>query len=602
MATVAVNASLTVTFHGRKVGLVVAPGRFQAGRVVVADIGLELGATAALRATEAVLRAVPRRAPHDSKYTAGRVLVVGGSPGMTGAVCLAAEAALRADAGYVTVAVPREVLPVVEVRLLEPVKLGFAAEMAVDEILAAEDRADALALGPGLGGGDHIPALVRELLDRSTLPAVVDADALFGLEPIERSAPIVLTPHAGELARLLGETLCRRQRPPAGGGPPRRRAVLGRRPAQGRRHDRRRTRRRACRLRSRPAFACDRGQRRRAHRRHRGVSGEGDGRTSGGRCGCRRARHRRESRAGPGRPDRVRRRRSAAAGAGMRVELLGSGGATTVPRPGCRCRICVEARTRGVPYARTGPSVFVHGPDIVFDTPEEAKLQLDRAGDPRPSTRASTRTGTRITRWGGAVWETRNGDFLTWPRERKRPLVTDVYLPEQVAADFRTYLGGMAHLEFMQMRGWVRVHELADGESVVIGGVEVRPFRLSEDYVYAFELTARRSPPARGDGRAEPLGAAARGARASIWPSCPWASASSTRSPASAGSTPTTRCSGTRPRSRRRARSRVSLAAGHVVLHHVEEIDGLSHDDLQRLAPGYGCNVTFGWDGYTTDV
>ena len=187
VATVAVNAALTVTFHGRKVGLVVAPGRFQAGRVVVADIGLELGATAALRATESILRAVPRRAPHDSKYTAGRVLVVGGSTGMTGAVCLAAEAALRADAGYVTVAVPREVLPVVEVRLLEPVKLGFAAETAVDEILAAEDRADALALGPGLGRGAHIPALVRELLDRSTLPAVVDADALFGLEPIERA-------------------------------------------------------------------------------------------------------------------------------------------------------------------------------------------------------------------------------------------------------------------------------------------------------------------------------------------------------------------------------------------------------------------------------
>jgi len=206
VASVAVEASLTVTFHGRKVGLVVAPGRFHAGRVVVADIGLTPLATHAARATETVLRDVPRRAPHDSKYTAGRVLVIGGSPGMTGAVCLTAEAALRADAGYVTVAVPRAVLPVVEVRLLEPVKLAFDVDNAVETILGAEGRADAIAIGPGLGRDDSMHALVRELLERSSLPAVVDADALFGLEPFSRQAATVLTPHAGELARLIGDT------------------------------------------------------------------------------------------------------------------------------------------------------------------------------------------------------------------------------------------------------------------------------------------------------------------------------------------------------------------------------------------------------------
>jgi len=206
VATRAVRAALTVTFHGRKVGLVVAPGRFHSGRIAVADIGLDPTATAARRATEGLLRDVPRRAQHDSKYTAGRVLVVGGSPGLTGAVCLAAEAALRADAGYVTVATPHEVLPVIEARLLEPVKLGFGADNGVEEVLAVENRADALALGPGLGRAGEVAALVRELLERSSLPAVVDADALFGLEPVSRAAPTVLTPHAGELARLLGET------------------------------------------------------------------------------------------------------------------------------------------------------------------------------------------------------------------------------------------------------------------------------------------------------------------------------------------------------------------------------------------------------------
>src|SRR6266536_1198950 len=117
----AVRADVTVTMHERKVGLVVAPGRFHAGEVEVADIGLEHADTEHRLVTDAILRLVPRRSEGDTKYTAA-VVVVGGSPGMTGAVSLAAEAAFRADAGYVAVAVPEPSLPVVEVRLLEAVK------------------------------------------------------------------------------------------------------------------------------------------------------------------------------------------------------------------------------------------------------------------------------------------------------------------------------------------------------------------------------------------------------------------------------------------------------------------------------------------------
>jgi ADP-dependent NAD(P)H-hydrate dehydratase / NAD(P)H-hydrate epimerase len=204
VAGVAVDATLTVTFHGRKVGLVVAPGRFHAGRVTVADIGLPGSDTTAHRATDGVLRAVPLRAPHDSKYSAGSVLVVGGSPGMTGAAVLAATAALRADAGYVTLAVPRDSLPVAEVLALEPVKRGFGWESATAELAPDLARATALAVGPGLGRTPEALALVRTLLAEVELPAVVDADALFELQPFRRSAPTVLTPHAGELARLLG--------------------------------------------------------------------------------------------------------------------------------------------------------------------------------------------------------------------------------------------------------------------------------------------------------------------------------------------------------------------------------------------------------------
>ncbi len=147
---------------------------------------------------------VPRKREGDTKYTAGAVLVVGGQPGMTGAAALTARAAFRADAGYVTLAVPAGSLPVVETLVLEAVKVGWEEESAATTIATAAERAGALALGPGLGRGEGRRALVRELLEQIDLPAVVDADALHELDPVARSAPTVLTPHAGELARLLG--------------------------------------------------------------------------------------------------------------------------------------------------------------------------------------------------------------------------------------------------------------------------------------------------------------------------------------------------------------------------------------------------------------
>jgi hydroxyethylthiazole kinase-like uncharacterized protein yjeF len=199
IADVAVQATLTVTFHGQKVGLAVAPGRFHAGRVEIADIGLDPVQTKHRLVTREILDLVPRRMPKDNKYSSGSVLVVGGAPGYTGAVCLAAEAAFRADAGYVAVAAPREALPVIELRLLEAVK------RPIEQVWEAVERASALALGPGLGRSDDRKALVRRLLEETDKPAVVDADGLFELEPFERSAPTVLTPHSGELGRLIGE-------------------------------------------------------------------------------------------------------------------------------------------------------------------------------------------------------------------------------------------------------------------------------------------------------------------------------------------------------------------------------------------------------------
>jgi NAD(P)H-hydrate epimerase len=197
IAGAAVRAEHTVTMHAWKVGLVVAPGRFHAGTVSVAEIGIPQRETEHHLVTRDVLRLVPRRREGDNKYTAGSVLVVGGARGLTGAACLAVEAAFRADAGYVAVAAPEESLPVLETRLLEAVK------RPLDQVEEAAQRAGALALGPGLGEGRE--DLVRRLLDEQDLPAVVDADGLRSLQPLARTAPTVLTPHEGELGRLLGE-------------------------------------------------------------------------------------------------------------------------------------------------------------------------------------------------------------------------------------------------------------------------------------------------------------------------------------------------------------------------------------------------------------
>jgi ADP-dependent NAD(P)H-hydrate dehydratase / NAD(P)H-hydrate epimerase len=197
IAGAAVVADVTVTMHAPKVGLAVAPGRFHAGEVEVADIGIPSGQTQHRLVTEEILELVPRKHATDTKYSAGSVLVVGGSPGMSGAVCLTAEAAFRADAGYVAVATHPQSLPVVEARLLEAVKAPL------DEVDRLARRAGALAVGPGLGRGEEERALVRRLLRELPVPVVVDADALYELEPDDWPAPRVLTPHSGELARLL---------------------------------------------------------------------------------------------------------------------------------------------------------------------------------------------------------------------------------------------------------------------------------------------------------------------------------------------------------------------------------------------------------------
>jgi len=214
----AVSADRTVTFAAAKPGLWISPGKRHAGAVTVVDIGIPAGAPGEASVgliTPRVLDLVPRRGPASNKFTAGSVLVCGGSAGLSGAPALASLAAARAGAGYVTAAIPASLDPILSARLLEVMTLplpesdGALAPESARPVLERSEREDALVLGPGIGRSDGAVELARELAARARLPLVLDADGLGAhagrLAPLaDREAPTVLTPHEGELARLLG--------------------------------------------------------------------------------------------------------------------------------------------------------------------------------------------------------------------------------------------------------------------------------------------------------------------------------------------------------------------------------------------------------------
>jgi ADP-dependent NAD(P)H-hydrate dehydratase / NAD(P)H-hydrate epimerase len=219
-----VRADLTVTFHGHKLGLWVSPGKVHAGRVEAVDIGIPPDGTdrppmpAAGLIGPAVLDLPPRRVPEGNKFKSGSALVIGGSTGLTGAVCMACEGAMRAGAGWVRAAVPASLNEIFEVKLTEvmsiplPDRNGHLLDEAAGPVLEAVERADAVVLGPGLGREQGSFALAQALVERIERPLLVDADGLNALAAARlapagrRTSPMVLTPHAGELGRLLGKS------------------------------------------------------------------------------------------------------------------------------------------------------------------------------------------------------------------------------------------------------------------------------------------------------------------------------------------------------------------------------------------------------------
>jgi ADP-dependent NAD(P)H-hydrate dehydratase / NAD(P)H-hydrate epimerase len=218
----AVQATITVTFAYPKVGLVVHPGAELAGEVVVADIGISREALRTVAPRQRLLTptavgsALPRRAPDTHKGSYGHVLVLAGSLGKSGAAMLCGRAALRAGAGLTTVASPSpalgRVLAETPELMTEPLPdhdggWRFANNDA-QRLLHLFDGKDSLVFGPGIGVTPATRALCEWLIASSTLPLVVDADGLNCLAGHigwlkKRRSPLVLTPHPGEMARLL---------------------------------------------------------------------------------------------------------------------------------------------------------------------------------------------------------------------------------------------------------------------------------------------------------------------------------------------------------------------------------------------------------------
>ncbi len=216
-----VQADLTVTFAAPKVAHVLSPAAEACGALAVAELGFppwlidEADGDLFLMTPEDLAPLLPRRVPEAHKGSAGHALVVAGSPGKSGAAILAAQAAVRGGAGLVTVAVPEPLLLHVDSASLESMTLGLpsneggglafgAAERALAE---ARDR-NALALGPGLGTSDSARAEIRRLALEVEVPFVLDADGLNAFAGTaatlaSRRAPAILTPHPGELGRLL---------------------------------------------------------------------------------------------------------------------------------------------------------------------------------------------------------------------------------------------------------------------------------------------------------------------------------------------------------------------------------------------------------------
>ena len=214
--TPCVTADVTVTFGSLKVGMALEPGAGRCGRVIVADLGLPPDSSARLHLLDepAAKSWIPRREAISNKGTYGHLLVIAGSRGKSGAAAMAGMAALRAGVGLVTIATAPEVAAQVLSHAPELMALELPSQTALglqtlEALRPLLTKVTAVVVGPGIAVGEETAAFLGGLLEASSLPCLLDADALNAisgkLETLARAeGPVVLTPHPGEMGRLAG--------------------------------------------------------------------------------------------------------------------------------------------------------------------------------------------------------------------------------------------------------------------------------------------------------------------------------------------------------------------------------------------------------------
>jgi len=217
-----IKAKTTVTFGLPKIGQLIHPGCEYVGNLEIVDIGIPKAVVekAGLRkhviGLDLISKLIFKRPSNSNKGTYGKLLVVAGSRGMTGAACLSAKAALRAGAGLVYMTAPLSLLPIYAGSVVEALTIpledenrGYITKKSIDDLLSRLEGFDVLAVGPGLSTVNEIKDVVYSVIKTSKVPIVLDADGINILaEDLsvlkELKCPMVITPHPGEMARLLG--------------------------------------------------------------------------------------------------------------------------------------------------------------------------------------------------------------------------------------------------------------------------------------------------------------------------------------------------------------------------------------------------------------
>ena len=216
-----IRAQGTATFALAKIGHYTYPGADYSGKLKIIDIGIPdsvvdtVGPNQYLLSDEQIRAAFPLRSADTHKGRTGHLLVIAGSTGKTGAAAMTAVSAMRAGAGLVTLGIAESLNPIVETQVLEVMtaplaecKSGILADIAIDKIMKLAYGKSCLAIGPGIGQAAETRSLVKKIISQLDVPMVIDADGLNNIAGQtqllrKRKAPVVLTPHPGEMARLI---------------------------------------------------------------------------------------------------------------------------------------------------------------------------------------------------------------------------------------------------------------------------------------------------------------------------------------------------------------------------------------------------------------